>query len=46
MSGMDGGPFRPADGHVVASNGRVHDEMLGAIRAAAPLGPGMPDRTS
>ena len=45
MSGMDGGPFRPADGHVVASNGRVHDEMLVAIRDAAPSGTGSPDRT-
>ncbi len=43
-SGMDGGPFRARDGHVVASNGRVHDAMLAAIRgAAAPAG--TPDRT-
>ena len=38
-SGMDGRPFRPRDGHVVASNGRIHDEMLAAIRernAATP----------
>jgi len=45
MSGMDGGPFRPADGHVVASNGRVHDEMLAAIRDAAPPGTATPGRT-
>ena len=45
MSGMDGGPFRPADGHLVASNGRVHDEMLAAIRDAAPPGTVAPDRT-
>ena len=45
MSGMDGGPFRPADGHLVASNGRVHDEMLAAIRDAAPPGTATPGRT-
>ncbi len=45
MSGMDGGPFRPADGHLVASNGRVHDEMLAAIRDAVPPGTVAPDRT-
>jgi hypothetical protein len=33
---MDGGPFRPAEGHVVASNGRVHEEMLAAIRDTPP----------
>ena len=41
MSALDGGPFRPADGHVVASNGRLHDEMLAAIRGAVPEGRGV-----
>ncbi|MCY3844523.1 MAG: inositol monophosphatase family protein [Acidobacteria bacterium] len=34
-SGMDGGPFHPVEGHVVATNGRVHEEMLAAIRDTA-----------
>ena len=46
MSGMDGGPFRPTDGHVVASNGRVHDEMLAAIRGAASSQAGTPAEKS
>ena len=46
VSGMDGGPFRPADGRVVASNGRVHDEMLATIRGAAPPATAVPDRVS
>ena len=33
VTGMDGSPFDPAAGHLIASNGRVHDEMLATIRA-------------
>jgi myo-inositol-1(or 4)-monophosphatase len=33
ITGMDGSPFDPAAGHLVASNGRIHDEMLAVIRA-------------
>ena len=32
VTGMDGSPFDPAAAHLVASNGRVHDEMLTVIR--------------
>lgn len=32
ITGMDGSPFDPAAAHLVASNGRVHDEMLSVIR--------------
>lgn len=32
ISGMDGSPFDLAAGHVVASNGRVHDALLDVIR--------------
>jgi myo-inositol-1(or 4)-monophosphatase len=32
ISGMDGSPFDLAAGHVVASNGRVHDALLAVIR--------------
>ena len=32
VTGMDGSPFDPAAAHLVASNGRVHDEMLAVIR--------------
>ncbi|MCY4078291.1 MAG: inositol monophosphatase family protein [Acidobacteria bacterium] len=45
-SGMDGGAFRPAEGHVVASNGRVHEEMLAAIRDTALARPGTSDGRS
>lgn len=31
VTGMDGSPFDPGAGHLVASNGHVHDEMLGLI---------------
>ncbi|HET9362349.1 MAG TPA: inositol monophosphatase family protein [Vicinamibacterales bacterium] len=31
VTGMDGTRFDPAAGHLVASNGRIHDEMLGVI---------------
>jgi myo-inositol-1(or 4)-monophosphatase len=27
ITGMDGAPFDPAAGHLIASNGLVHDEM-------------------
>jgi myo-inositol-1(or 4)-monophosphatase len=33
ITGMDGSPFDLAAGHVVASNGRVHDALLDVIRA-------------
>jgi len=32
VTGMDGSPFDPAAAHLVASNGRIHDAMLGVIR--------------
>ena len=32
VTGMDGTPFNPEAGHLIASNGRVHDEMLDVIR--------------
>lgn len=32
MSGIDGSPFDPAAAHLVASNGRVHDQILDVIR--------------
>jgi len=32
VTGMDGSPFDPAAAHLVASNGRVHDEVLAVIR--------------
>lgn len=32
ITGMDGSPFNPSNGHLVASNGRVHDEALAVIR--------------
>ena len=32
VSGMDGSPFDPAAAHLVASNGHIHDAMLGVIR--------------
>lgn len=31
ITGMDGSPFDPAVAHLVASNGRVHDQMLAVI---------------
>ncbi|OFW14889.1 MAG: hypothetical protein A3F70_03845 [Acidobacteria bacterium RIFCSPLOWO2_12_FULL_67_14] len=33
ITGMDGAPFAPEKGHLVASNGRVHGEMLAVIEA-------------
>lgn len=32
VTGMDGSPFDASAGHLIASNGRVHDEMLSVIR--------------
>lgn len=32
VTGMDGSPFDAAAGHLVASNGRLHEEMLTVIR--------------
>jgi myo-inositol-1(or 4)-monophosphatase len=32
VTGMDGSPFNAAAGHLVASNGGIHDEMLAIIR--------------
>ncbi|HEX5107794.1 MAG TPA: inositol monophosphatase family protein [Vicinamibacterales bacterium] len=32
VTGMDGSPFNPVAAHLVASNGRLHDEILGVIR--------------
>jgi myo-inositol-1(or 4)-monophosphatase len=33
VSGMDGTPFDPAAAHLVASNGRLHEQMLDVIRS-------------
>jgi myo-inositol-1(or 4)-monophosphatase len=35
VTGMDGSVFDPVAAHLVASNGRIHDEMLGVIAANA-----------
>ena len=32
ITGMDGSPFDPAAAHLLASNGRLHDQMLAVIR--------------
>ena len=32
MTGIDGSPFEPAAAHLVASNGRVHDQILNVIQ--------------
>jgi myo-inositol-1(or 4)-monophosphatase len=32
ITGMDGSPFNPDAAHLVASNGRIHDQMLSLIR--------------
>jgi myo-inositol-1(or 4)-monophosphatase len=32
VTGMDGSPFDPAAAHLIASNGRVHDQLLAVIR--------------
>jgi len=34
ITGMDGSPFDPAAAHLVASNGQIHEAMLGVIRRA------------
>jgi myo-inositol-1(or 4)-monophosphatase len=34
LSGLDGSPFGTFAGHIVASNGRVHEAMLGVIERA------------
>jgi myo-inositol-1(or 4)-monophosphatase len=33
VTGMDGARFDPAAAHLVASNGRIHEDMLGVIRS-------------
>jgi myo-inositol-1(or 4)-monophosphatase len=33
VTGIDGSPFTSRGGHVLATNGRIHDAMLGVIRA-------------
>jgi myo-inositol-1(or 4)-monophosphatase len=33
ITGMDGGPFDPAAGHLIASNGHVHAEVVAIIDA-------------
>jgi myo-inositol-1(or 4)-monophosphatase len=32
MTGIDGSPFDASAGHLIASNGRVHDDMLAVVR--------------
>ena len=32
MTGIDGSPFDTSAGHLIASNGRVHDDMLAVVR--------------
>jgi myo-inositol-1(or 4)-monophosphatase len=32
VTGMDGTPFDPAAAHLVASNGRLHEQILDVIR--------------
>jgi myo-inositol-1(or 4)-monophosphatase len=34
VTGMDGSPFDPAAAHLIASNGRLHDQMVAVIREA------------
>jgi myo-inositol-1(or 4)-monophosphatase len=31
ITGIDGTPFNPTAGHLIASNGRLHDEMLAVV---------------
>lgn len=41
VTGLDGAPFDPFAGHIMASNGPLHEAMLGVVRAArqnAPAG--------
>jgi myo-inositol-1(or 4)-monophosphatase len=37
ITGMDGTPFNAAAGHLVASNGHLHDQMLAVIRGFRSL---------
>jgi len=37
VTGMDGSPFNAFAGHIVASNGRVHESILEVIRRARQL---------
>jgi myo-inositol-1(or 4)-monophosphatase len=40
ITGMDGSPFDPVAGHLIASNGLIHDAMIGVVEAAgAKVGP-------
>jgi len=32
VTALDGGPWVPADGHILASNGQLHDTMLAILR--------------
>lgn len=32
VTAMDGGPWLPADGHILASNGQIHAEMVAIVR--------------
>jgi len=34
VTGMDGTPWRPSDGHILASNGLLHDAMLQILQAS------------
>lgn len=34
VTGLDGSPFDPANGHILASNGALHDAMLDILRTA------------
>jgi myo-inositol-1(or 4)-monophosphatase len=33
VTALDGSPWVPADGHILASNGILHDDMLAVVRA-------------
>lgn len=39
VSGYDGGPFSIYGKEVLATNGRVHDEMIGVLAGFKPVGP-------
>lgn len=43
LSNYAGGKFSPLTGELVASNGRIHDAMLGTLAASWPEGPGSGD---
>jgi myo-inositol-1(or 4)-monophosphatase len=32
VTGLDGSDWKPYDGHVLASNGHLHDEMVAVVR--------------